>query len=1175
MRAQPGNPLCLEHLGSSLPHFATSSSRASRRHDAASCLAARSWPPFHSLLYSLLRSPFPSLPFASSSTTSLLTKSACSVYALKWVSACVPACRCARVGSSRHRTSGAGIVLSSAQECQIRREILMGLTRIGLERRVAPRAAGGRVEMDGGGPRKEERKDGKEDVFEITDFTCATSTESFVSRIEERLRAWGLAGRSTAVSPGPPPPQPPSGPKRYPCECEVLDENNDPVILCFNFSGASVGAAARRAASRGWAGKEVFAEMSPRRVIGVRGASRICMPPTIAPPGFELVTRSHGLDTWLSIRPCTAHQTSHSRMRHLLSALCLACDACNCLVPRFCTCPVASSHIGQLPGHAPIRFAAQRQRLSATPRSLRHLSGLSARFAASLTERKRYSSGRSGTTGSRQRRVYVHAAFTCARSSSEWDWDDDEEPHGECMWRPDYNVHVDQDGDDDGVNTAFAAPWGHIRDPLSTMRLRASWPPFPEGSFSDDGLHSELEAANAPLWEVQVRWRDGADGSFNNNSGSGTVGKRRKRGLPGITRTLQCLFEAYAYGSAEKSIAALIAAPMGAPGEPTAMALIEGVWRVHAVGYAIRLRRASRGNELSVEGENLVETGAWPGTIRGSLSPDGRTLRFVQTSTARGGPPGTRPYSAECTCTVAPACAGRSARLVGGTWKDTLGRSGRFWCARDEISMPPPVLSLRNQRNAESKQGSDRDIKTSGSVDGANGPVPVRSLLSRLSNKLEARASTDPAAFHADGARAAARVWARFVREVRCSVEQQTPLRGISLEDPPNARYCVIHQKLRRISRCIIAMQRPAAESDSSDSSDEGKSSGGEIDARGAIGWVKELQLSNGNRMNNPRLLSGLSLTSDEAKAQSTMLSRLDGEAQRSVAARLASPEIRSNMLAFRAANPGCALKDFDRWNKWRIARAPSPAKHEPAALISRGDIERIWASTLREHPKGRPAVDQKPLFDAAMEAEKVLDYLETVDPRQLFATLASVALQNACVALEASEGAHAAAASPPPRQLSVASTKRGLNNPRSVDELRRALQRICQMEMACARAASLHFCFPASPKLVASLAERGRATVATADRAEVARFFAEAKHLAVARGSSDEQVRPRRPGDRGGGGSGRGSAASGGSIARLRADREFRLSCVVKSGAVMQLYAETRAAQDAVTFAVAEPLEL
>ena len=95
------------------------------------------------------------------------------------------------------------------------------------------------------------------------------------------------------------------------------------------------------------------------------------------------------------------------------------------------------------------------------------------------------------------------------------------------MWRPDYNVHVDQDGDDDGVNTAFAAPWGHIRDPLSTMRLRASWPPFPEGpSRTMDCTLSSRPPTR--LWEVQVRWRDGADGSFNNNSGSGTAGRENE-----------------------------------------------------------------------------------------------------------------------------------------------------------------------------------------------------------------------------------------------------------------------------------------------------------------------------------------------------------------------------------------------------------------------------------------------------------------------------------------------------------------------------------------------------------------------------------------------------------------------------------------------------------------------
>ncbi len=93
---------------------------------------------------------------------------------------------------------------------------------------------------------------------------------------------------------------------------------------------------------------------------------------------------------------------------------------------------------------------------------------------------------------------------------------------------------------------------------------------------------------------------------------------------------------------------------------------------------------------------------------------------------------------------------------------------------------------------------------------------------------------------------------------------------------------------------------------------------------------------------------------------------------------------LKSDMEAFKAANPGCKLEDFVRWHSPRDWIGEEGQPPEAGHLSDRmSHADNIWQVMWRE-AMPIPVFRQRPLFDCTAEAEKALTYLEAITPREL-----------------------------------------------------------------------------------------------------------------------------------------------------------------------------------------------
>ena len=105
--------------------------------------------------------------------------------------------------------------------------------------------------------------------------------------------------------------------------------------------------------------------------------------------------------------------------------------------------------------------------------------------------------------------------------------------------------------------------------------------------------------------------------------------------------------------------------------------------------------------------------------------------------------------------------------------------------------------------------------------------------------------------------------------------------------------------------------------------------------------------------------------------------------------ARLQSPQLLSDMQAFKAANPTGTLADFVRWYSpvdWIGSRTEG---HLSTRMIGK---DNAW-SLLWEECKPAPADKQQPLYNKEGQIQKALHYLETLSPSDLLRQLLNVAL--------------------------------------------------------------------------------------------------------------------------------------------------------------------------------------
>ncbi|XGW05805.1 hypothetical protein V3C99_016283 [Haemonchus contortus] len=252
------------------------------------------------------------------------------------------------------------------------------------------------------------------------------------------------------------------------------------------------------------------------------------------------------------------------------------------------------------------------------------------------------------------------------------------------------------------------------------------------------------------------------------------------------------------------------------------------------------------------------------------------------------------------------------------------------------------------------------------------------------------------------GPYAFAQVWLEFVKRLRTYYDSTKDLPGLSNVTQPNLSHCFLHQKIQMLQCCISAKRRRHELYDNtkdfggdeffdaqSDQSDESSSSGSrkgtpkngklqsEQEPSGRLHPFGEMRLlkHSDTLLYVPITQDRSPMTEDMVDEYANYLSSLDdGEAR--VQAQL--DVLRSDMQAFKAANPKCCLEDFIRWH------SPKDWIEEEECLSERMQLpDNTWVKCWSE-AMPIPVINQARLFNESKIAEEILSLLENATVQQM-----------------------------------------------------------------------------------------------------------------------------------------------------------------------------------------------
>lgn len=283
-------------------------------------------------------------------------------------------------------------------------------------------------------------------------------------------------------------------------------------------------------------------------------------------------------------------------------------------------------------------------------------------------------------------------------------------------------------------------------------------------------------------------------------------------------------------------------------------------------------------------------------------------------------------------------------------------------------------------------------------------------------------------------------VWKEFVRRVRSYTERKVPIPGVGFR--PDFSHCLLQQKLEMLNYAMhfepIVSDESGIKRRANDAATSAESlfeyvESGDLSASAEDGWglgdeslivpdVSDDNIennnnnnennnesnNNGNENNNVNeakephlLLCGEPLVvpavQDMGAQTEDMVAELEellmgvgpGKEGTLMRARLQSPQVISDMRAFKAANPRGELADFVRWyspSDWVGGRVGGHLS-ERMSIPGNTWVD-LWAEA-----KACPAAEQRPLFDRTAVTAKALHYLETLRPSELLEQLITVAL--------------------------------------------------------------------------------------------------------------------------------------------------------------------------------------
>ncbi|KAL1523716.1 hypothetical protein AB1Y20_018646 [Prymnesium parvum] len=267
-------------------------------------------------------------------------------------------------------------------------------------------------------------------------------------------------------------------------------------------------------------------------------------------------------------------------------------------------------------------------------------------------------------------------------------------------------------------------------------------------------------------------------------------------------------------------------------------------------------------------------------------------------------------------------------------------------------------------------------------------------------------------------------LWQAAVDEARLRCERLETLPHVPATPPPAAAPLV--QRRLQMLNCCVCRKRAAEPPAGGERAGEaaGEAGGGRV---GACRPLEYFAAKDGARLWAPYTQEPLPW-SEESLGDEQEARRGEGEdAPRHTSVRLQSAHLKSDMQAFKAANPSAVLEDFVRWHSphdWSEGSSDEDATHgEPAEAAEAADEKarrsrrptdtsgrvrkgrlsarmrephNLWAE-LWEAALPVPAAQQRPLFDADREGQIVLHQLEVLSVHALLPQLVQAAIESVC----------------------------------------------------------------------------------------------------------------------------------------------------------------------------------
>ncbi|KAK4804884.1 hypothetical protein SAY86_004701 [Trapa natans] len=251
--------------------------------------------------------------------------------------------------------------------------------------------------------------------------------------------------------------------------------------------------------------------------------------------------------------------------------------------------------------------------------------------------------------------------------------------------------------------------------------------------------------------------------------------------------------------------------------------------------------------------------------------------------------------------------------------------------------------------------------------------------------------------------------WCRVVEQLQRLWLEEQYIGGITLDQIPDLKCCLLYQHLQVINCCISRKRRhniakesldtamrkhsPTTEAEIADK--EMGSAGSSLYARISTNELV-LRLGADHPSNNLYMLdTGEPIYSPVTQECPLLTEDLIKETEelvlRTGSLGAGCSQLLSDMQAFKAANPGCILEDFVRWHSppdWTEAEEGSGSFSTKGQLSRRMQKEgNLWRE-LWDAAKPVPAVKQSPLFDEDLSVEGILNFLEDIPPLELFEQL-------------------------------------------------------------------------------------------------------------------------------------------------------------------------------------------